>query len=98
MDPIRAIQQQVDVSDEQARQALEHCNGDVTEAILYLYNVPPPVPKSPTEWEERRSICQAYEEQMDAFFQKNSIRQAPNPEQPNAPPVRTIFRNPKLQS
>lgn len=96
MNPIHAIQQQIDVSEDIARQALEKHNGDVTEAILYLYNVPPPPPKPITEWDERRSICQAYEEQMTEFIQKNSICHSPNPQQPDTAPVRTIFRNPIL--
>ena len=96
MDPIRAVQQQIDVTDEQAEQALAHTKGNVTEAILHLYNVPPPPPKPKTEWDERRAICDSYEYEMTQFIEKNSVCKAPTLAEPNAPPVRTIFRNPNL--
>lgn len=87
MDPIQAVLQQVDVSEADARAALEKTQQNVTEAILYLYNVPPPTPKPATEWDERRSICDAYEEQMHAFSQRHSTVSSATPD---APPTRTI--------
>lgn len=75
MDPIRAIQTQIDVSDAQAQAALTHTQGNVSEAILYLYNIPPPPEKPKTEWDERRNICDAYEETMYEFVRRNSVLQ-----------------------
>lgn len=87
MDPIQAVLQQIDVSEADARAALEKTQQNVTEAILYLYRIPPPPPKPVTEWDERRSICEAYEEQMHAFSQRHSTVTAAAAD---APPTRTI--------
>jgi hypothetical protein len=75
MDPVLAVQKQIDVSEADAHAALKHTNGDITEAILYLYNVPPPPVKPKTEWDERREICAAFEESMDAFVRRHSTVQ-----------------------
>jgi hypothetical protein len=88
MDPIRAILTQVDTTEEQAALALNHTKGDVREAILYLYNIPPPPIKPKTEWEERREICDSFEESMENYVRRHSTLQPGNA--PAAAPIRVI--------
>lgn len=90
MDAIRAVQTQVDVSEADARAALQHTKGDITEAILYLYNVPPPPTKPKTEWDERRELCAEFEESMNQFVSLHSRVQSGASGASAAAPIRVI--------
>ena len=69
---IQFVQDQTNATAEEAAFALEKTNGDIPEAIAFLWNIPAAPTKPKTEWDERRDICRAYEEEMEQYVRKVS--------------------------
>lgn len=88
----------IGATDEMIELAYEKHNKDVLETISYLLEIPKPVEKPKTEWEERREICDAHDAEMQKFMNNLRIRNQPpaepSPSQPQPTNIDIVEKHP----
>lgn len=68
---IQQVQNQTSVTPEIAKSTLLETNGNVTDAILHLLDIPIVTPEKPkTDWDERREICTEMEQAMYQYINR----------------------------
>lgn len=72
-------------SEEMIKEAYTTYERDVLEVIAFLLDIPPPVKKTPTEWDNRREIFDAYDKEMQKLM--NEMKKVQPAQPATQPPI-----------